>query len=169
VTRLDISYSVGQIRRFMHASRTTHVNAIYRILRYLKGTPGKGIWIKNNKSNDVCGYSDADWAESFDRKSTTNLCTFVGGNLATWKSNKQNFMARSSAETEYRAMASTTSELIWIRQLLTDIRIEARNLMKIFCDNQAARHSIESRLSRANKTYRDGLSLHSRKSSSKIY
>jgi hypothetical protein len=61
VTRPDISYSVSQISKSMYTPRTTHVNVIDRILRYLKGTPGKGIWIKNNDSNDICGYSDADW------------------------------------------------------------------------------------------------------------
>jgi hypothetical protein len=72
----------------MHASRTTHLNAMDRILRYLKGTPINGIWMKNNNYNEICGYSDADWVESFDRKLTTGFCTFVGGNLATWKNKK---------------------------------------------------------------------------------
>jgi hypothetical protein len=69
----------------MHAPRTTHLIAIERILRYLKGTPGKGILMTNNNYNDVCSYSDADWAESFDQKLTTDFCIFVGWNLATWK------------------------------------------------------------------------------------
>jgi hypothetical protein len=96
--------------------------------------------MKNNNSNEICGYFNADWAGSFDRKSTTDFCIFVGGNLATWKSKKQNVVARSSAEIEYRAMESTVSELIWVKQLLMDIGIETRDSMKIFCDNQAARH-----------------------------
>jgi hypothetical protein len=83
VTRPDISFSVSQISKFIHAPRTTHLNVIDRILRYLKGTPRNGIWMKNNNSNEICGYSDADWAGSFDRKSTTDFCIFVGGNLAT--------------------------------------------------------------------------------------
>jgi hypothetical protein len=140
VTRPDISFSVSQISKFMHAPRTTHLNTIDRILRYLKGTPGKRIWMKNNNSNEIYGYSDADWAGSFDRKSTTDFCIFIGRNLATWKNKKQNSVARSSAEMEYRAMASTASELIWIKQLLTDMGIEKKNLMKMFCDSQAARH-----------------------------
>jgi hypothetical protein len=124
----------------MHAPRSTHLEAIHRILRYLKGAPGKGILIKNNKSNDLCGYSDADWAGSYDRRSTTGYCTFVGGNLVTWKSKKQKVVARSSAEAEYRAMAATTSELIWLKQLLKDLYIDIQAPMKMFCDNQAARH-----------------------------
>jgi hypothetical protein len=81
-------------------------------LRYLKGTLGKGVWMKNNNFNEICGYSDADWVRRYDRKSTTSYYTFVGGNLVTWKSKKQNVITRSSAKAEYRAMASTTGELI---------------------------------------------------------
>jgi Reverse transcriptase (RNA-dependent DNA polymerase) len=111
VTRPDIVFAVSIVSQFMHAPRTSHLSTIDIILRYLKGTPGQGIWMKKNVTNNVVGYSDADWARSCDRKSTTGFCTFVGGNLVTWKSKKQNVVARSSAEAEYRAMASTASEL----------------------------------------------------------
>jgi hypothetical protein len=73
VTRPNISFFVSQISRFMHSPRTTHLNAIDRILRYLKGTPGMGVWMKNNNYNDICAYSNADWAESFERKSTARF------------------------------------------------------------------------------------------------
>jgi Reverse transcriptase (RNA-dependent DNA polymerase) len=88
VTRPDISFFVSQISKFMHSPRTSHIDAINRILRYLKGTPEKGIWMKRNNTSTLCGYSDADWAESFDRKSTTGFYIFVGRNLVTWKSKK---------------------------------------------------------------------------------
>jgi hypothetical protein len=65
----------------MHSPRIPYLDVINRILRYLKGTPGKGIWMKRNETNVICDYSDTDWAENFDRKSTTGFCTFVGGNL----------------------------------------------------------------------------------------
>jgi hypothetical protein len=131
---------VSEISQFMYASRTSHLDALTRILRYLKGTPGKGIWIKNNNSNNVCGYSNANWVRSFDGKFTTGLCTFVRGNIVTWKSKKQNVVARSSAKAEYRARTSIASELTWIKQLFTDIGMPAPLPMKMYCDNQAARH-----------------------------
>jgi hypothetical protein len=73
VTRPDFFFSISLISQFMHSPRTQHLGAINRVLRYLKGTPGKEIWIKNINSNKTCGYFDADWARIFNRKSTTGF------------------------------------------------------------------------------------------------
>jgi hypothetical protein len=135
-----MSYSVSQISKFMHAPRSSHLEAIHRILRYLKGALGKGILMKNNSSNEICSYSDANWAGSYDRKSTTGFCTFIGENLVTWKNKKQNVVARSSVEMEYRVMTSTASELIWIKQLLRDMGLKVDKPIQIFYDNQVAQH-----------------------------
>jgi hypothetical protein len=97
----------------MHLPRTTHLDVIDRILRYLKGTPELGIYFKNNNSNKIYDYSDADWVEGFDRKSTIDFCTFIYENIVTWRSKKQSVVNRSSIEMEYRAMTLTESELIW--------------------------------------------------------
>jgi hypothetical protein len=110
------------------------MEAINKILRYLKKTPEKELLINNNNNNNnkICGYSDADWAGSFDRKFITGYYTFVGRNIVTWKSKKQNIVASSSVEVEYQAMASTTSELMWIKQLLTDLNITTHLPIKIY-------------------------------------
>ncbi|KAI5337174.1 hypothetical protein L3X38_016443 [Prunus dulcis] len=141
ITRPDIAYAVSLVSQHMHAPRTTHLQAVKRILRHLKGSPSRGILMKKNGNTIIIGYSDADWAGcTVDRKSTTGYCTFVGGNLVTWKSKKQNVIARSSAEAEYRAMASLTCELIWLRSLLNDLGFTDPEPMTLFCDNQAAIH-----------------------------
>ena len=112
-----------------------------RILCFLKGTPGQGLHMKKHGHHEIMAYSDADWAgDTLDRKSTTGFCTFVGGNVMTWRSKKQSVVAKSSAEAEYRAMSSTTSELIWLRALVEDMGFKVETPMKLFCDNKAAIH-----------------------------
>ncbi|XP_068323337.1 uncharacterized mitochondrial protein AtMg00810-like [Pyrus communis] len=141
ITRPDITYAVSLVSQFMHAPTEAHLNVVKRILRYLKGSIGRGIVMKNNGHTQIIAYTDADWAgNAIDRKSTTGYCTLVGGNLVTWKSKKQNVIARSSAEAEYRAMASTACELIWLKGLLSDLGFSINTPMSLFCDNQAAMH-----------------------------
>ena len=90
----------------MHDPRQPHLDAVYMILRYLKAAPEKGVMFTKNNHLGVESYTDADWAGCLgDRRSTSGYCTFVGGNLVTWRSKKQPMVALSSAEAEYRAMA----------------------------------------------------------------
>ncbi|GAV77753.1 hypothetical protein CFOL_v3_21223 [Cephalotus follicularis] len=139
VTRPDIAFSVSVVSQFLASPKITHWNAVIRILRYLKGNPGRGLVYRDYGHRRVEGFSDADWAGSpVDRRSTTGYCVFVGGNLVSWKSKKQSVVARSSAESEYRAMAHTTCELMWVRQLLTEIGFTEASPMQLWCDNQAA-------------------------------
>ncbi|XP_050107769.1 uncharacterized mitochondrial protein AtMg00810-like [Malus sylvestris] len=105
-TRPDLAYALSVVSQYMHDPGEQHMNAVMRILRYLKGSPGKGILFKRNNHFSVEGYTDADWAGSIDdRRSTSGYFTFVGGNLVTWRSKKQNVVARSSEEAEYRVMS----------------------------------------------------------------
>ena len=111
-TRPDIAYAVSVVSRYMHDPRTGHLEVVYQILRYLKGTPGKGLWFRANCHLNLEGYYDADWASSRDdRRSTSRYCVFVGGNLVSWRSKKQAAVSRSTAEAEHRAMALTLCEL----------------------------------------------------------
>ncbi|XP_062028861.1 uncharacterized protein LOC133744845 [Rosa rugosa] len=67
-----------------------HMDAVYRILRYLKMAPGRGLLFEKKEELEVVGYTDADWAgDKTDRRSTSGYFTFVGGNLVTWRSKKQ--------------------------------------------------------------------------------
>jgi hypothetical protein len=83
-TRPDISYAVNLVSQFMHCPSKDHMDAVGRILQYLKSDPGRGLMFSNNGHLDIEGYTDADWAGNlFDRKSTSGYFTFVGGNLVT--------------------------------------------------------------------------------------
>ncbi|KAK3030877.1 hypothetical protein RJ639_037227 [Escallonia herrerae] len=83
-TRPDIAFAVSLVSQFMHSPREEHLEAVYCILRYLKSSPGKGLFFRKNEHRNLEAYTDADWAGSItDRKSTSGYCIFVWGNLVT--------------------------------------------------------------------------------------
>jgi hypothetical protein len=138
-TRPDIAYAVSVVSRYMHDPRSGHLDSVNRILRYLKSCPGKGILFSNNGDLNIEGYTDADWAGCLDdRRSTSGYCVFVGKNLVGWRSKKQSVVARSTAEAEFRSMASGVCELIWLKLLLRELHLYNGAPLQLYCDNQAA-------------------------------
>jgi hypothetical protein len=121
-TRPDVSYAVSTLSQFMHSPNEAHMEAARGLLRYLKTTPGKGLYIKKSDNRSVSVYTDADWGTcTKERRSMTGYCTYVWGNLVTWRSKKQHVVARSTAEAEFRAMALGICEGLWIKQVMEDI------------------------------------------------
>ena len=108
----------------------------FRTLCYLKGALGLGLLYKLIPLY-VTGFSDADWAGSLSNgQSTSGYCTFVTGNLITWRNKMQNVVAHSSVEAEYRAMAYTASKMLWVPSLLRDFGVDIPIPMQRYCDNQ---------------------------------
>ncbi|WJZ94464.1 hypothetical protein VitviT2T_013319 [Vitis vinifera] len=141
VTRPDISYVVHQVSQYLSAPRSTHYAAVLRILRYLKGTIFHGLFYSAQSPLVLRAFSDADWAgDPTDRRSTTGYCFLLGSSLISWRSKKQTFVARSSTEAEYRALADTTSELIWLRWLLKDLGVSTSSATPLYYDNQSVIH-----------------------------
>ncbi|KAA8550319.1 hypothetical protein F0562_002003 [Nyssa sinensis] len=139
VTRPDISYAVHLVSQFMSAPRSTHYAAVLRILRYVKGTLFHGLHFSSCSSLELHSYSDADWAgDPTDHRSTTGYCFLLGTSLISWRSKKQTVVARSSTEAEYRALADTTAELLWLRWLLTDMGASQLTSSPLYCDNRSA-------------------------------
>ena len=125
----------------MHSPLQSHFDIGLRVLRYLKLAPGSGIgFSKNNSGFKVKAYSDSDWAKCpVTRRSVSGYCVFVNDNLVSWKSKKQNTLSRSSAEAEYRSMASVVCEVMWVLKILSDLGVHDNSLpVDLYCDNKSA-------------------------------
>ena len=122
----------------MHSPREEHFEVAYRILKYLKRKPGRGLIFENHGHSRIETYTDADWAGSItDRRCKSNYCTCIGGNLVTWRSKMQTVVARSSAEAEFRAIAHGIYDLLWLKKLLEDLKVTSPMPMKLYCDKKA--------------------------------
>lgn len=118
LTRPEISFSVNKVCQFLSNPLEEHWKAVKRILRYLSGTLQHGLLLQPaaiQQPMQLLGFCDADWAtDPDDRRSTSGACVFLGPNVVSWWSKKQQLVARSSAEAKYRSMAQLAAELIWI-------------------------------------------------------
>ena len=124
--------------RFQANPKESHLTAVKRILRYLKGTVNLGLWYPKNSGFGLVGYSDSDFAGCrMDRKSTSGSAHFLGDKLVCWSSKKQNCVSQSSAEAEYVAAASCCSQTLWIRSQLRDFGF-ALNHIPLYYDSQSA-------------------------------
>jgi len=138
-TRLDITYVVSVVSKFMHDPREKHLHAVNRIIQYLKSSPGKGLLFKKGEKLSMKVYTNVNYAGSIvDRRSTTSYCMFLDDNLVTWWSKKQNVVARSSAEAEFRTMAQGVCELLWMKIILDDLKIKYEAPTGLACGNKSA-------------------------------
>nr|GEU65867.1 uncharacterized mitochondrial protein AtMg00810-like [Tanacetum cinerariifolium] len=112
-SRLDIMFAVCACARFQVTPKVSHLNAVKRIFRYLKGKPYFGLWYPKDSPFDLVAYLDSDYAgASLDRKSTTGGCQFLGCRLISWQCKKQTVVATSSTEDEYVAAASGCAQVV---------------------------------------------------------
>ncbi|PKU80138.1 Retrovirus-related Pol polyprotein from transposon TNT 1-94 [Dendrobium catenatum] len=139
LTRPDISFAVNKVCQHMQNPLIIHFNDLKRLLRYIQGTLHFGISLFANSKLNLLAYVDSDWAgDSSDRKSTTGYCTFLGSSIVSWSVKKQNAVARSSTEAEYRALASAAAEVTWLRRLLQELNCTQQTATTILCDNTSA-------------------------------
>ncbi|KAK6160279.1 hypothetical protein DH2020_003660 [Rehmannia glutinosa] len=109
--------------RFQSNPKESHMSAVKRIFRYLKGTIQYGLFYPKNENFSLKGYSDSDYAGNIDdRKSTSGSCQFLGDCLVSWFSKKQNCVSLSMAEAEYISAAFCCTQLLWMKQTLADYK-----------------------------------------------
>ncbi|XP_022868004.1 uncharacterized protein LOC111387663 [Olea europaea var. sylvestris] len=137
-SRPDIAFSVGVCVRFQADPKESHFSTVRRIIRYVNGTINHGILFSRESNLELADYSDADWAgNADDRKSTSGGCFYVDSNLVSWMSKKQKSVSLSIAETEYIAVDSCCTQLLWMKQMLSDYGIN-QGTITVFCDNTSA-------------------------------
>lgn len=120
----------------MHDHREQHMNALRRIIRYIKGTSSHGLQIFKSKLNTLTAYSDADWAGCPDtRRSTSGYAIYLGDNLISWSSKRQQTVSRSSTKAEYKGTANAVAETCFLRNLLLKLHLPIRTATLVFCDN----------------------------------
>ena len=113
VTRLDIVYAVSVLSQFMQEPRRVHWERALRVLAYIKRAPRRGLIYQWHSHLHIEAYSDGGYAgDKGNRKSITGSCTYIGGNLVTWRSQKQKVVSCSSAKSEYRVMAKIVREMV---------------------------------------------------------
>ena len=123
----------------MATPRSPHYVVVLRILRYLKGAIFDGLHFYSHSILALQAYSDAYWAsDPTDCQSTIGYCFLLGDSLISWRSKKQTVVTCSNTEAEYRALAATTDELIWLRWLLQDLGVDCSTTTKLHCDNRSA-------------------------------
>lgn len=124
--------------RYQSDPKISHLKVVKRIIKYIAGTSELGIWFSKDTNTYLVGFSDVDWAgDVTDRKSTSCACFFLGNNLVSWYSRKQNCVSFSTAEAEYVPAGSCCGQLIWMNQMLKDYGLSSDTLT-LFCDNSSA-------------------------------
>ncbi|XP_015167207.1 uncharacterized mitochondrial protein AtMg00810-like [Solanum tuberosum] len=127
MTRVDISFAVQVLSQFMHAPKESHMEAALRVVKYIKIAPGLGLLVPSQSSELLTTYCDSDWGTCVQtRKSVTGYLVKFGYAIVSWKSKKQETVARSSAEAEFRSMDSTVAEITWLIGLYKELGVNIK-------------------------------------------
>ncbi|GJR48662.1 hypothetical protein Tco_1316765 [Tanacetum coccineum] len=137
-SRPDIMFSVCLCACFQKAPKTSHLEVVKCIFRYIKGTTHLGLWYPKGTDIETIVYVDSDHAgDCVDRKSTSGICTFMGCCLTSWFSKKQIDLAISITEAEYVSAEKASQQALWMKQALIDYEVRLDDVPIIY-DNKGA-------------------------------
>ncbi|CAA0839217.1 Unknown protein [Striga hermonthica] len=135
----DIANVVHIVSQFMCAPRTTHHSAVLHIILYVKGTLLHDFHFSARSSLALSDYSNEGWAgDHTDHHSTTEFCFFLGDSLISWRNKKQTLVSRLNVNSEYRALVDSTSDVLWLGQLLDHLGAPWSSSTSLHCDSHSA-------------------------------
>ncbi|XP_019092331.1 PREDICTED: uncharacterized protein LOC109129143 [Camelina sativa] len=138
ITRPDLSYAVHILFQFMKAPLVDHWEAALCLVRYLKGSPAQGIFLRSDSELHLSAYCDSDYNGCpLTYRSLSAYVVYLGDSPISWKTKKQKTVSSSSAEAEYRAMAYTLKEIKWLRALMRTLGVVHSHPIDLHCDSQA--------------------------------
>ena len=130
---------VGMVGRFQFAPKKSHLVAVKRIFKSMKGTMTYGLWYPRNQNFQLIAYSDADWEKILDeRKIPSGGAFFLGDSLVAWMSKKQGLISLSTTKDEYIVVATCCTQVLWMIQTLADLEVKYTEPIPIHCDNTSA-------------------------------
>ena len=136
-TRPDTAFPVSKLSQFLKDPSISHQNAAIRVLQYLNSTSHLRLRLGGDLT--CAGYSDADWAEDkLDRHSTSAYAFQIGNGTISWRSKKQPTVSLSRTEAEYKAMSDSCKEALWLRSLLTELKLCPKSSIPLHVDNKGA-------------------------------
>ena len=122
VSKPDVMQVVGQVAWFQATPKESHVLAVKRIFRYLKGIEEFGLWYPKGKYLSLMAYTDVDWVGCFDDRWSTSGATFyLGECLVSWLRNKKSSVSLSTVEAKYIAATTCCTRVLWMKNNLADI------------------------------------------------
>ena len=114
------------------------MGAAKRVLRYIRGTLSFGLRYQKVSNCKLISYTDSDWAGcADDRKNTSSYAHSLGSGVIPWASKKQQTIALSSSKAKYKATASATCQIVWLRRILTNLKEKQDEATIMFCDNKS--------------------------------
>jgi len=136
-TRPDILFPSSTLSQFMQNPSHAHWEAGKRVVCYLKGTRDYALNL-TNPDEGIIAYVDADWGSQHHRHSILGHVVSLAGMLIAWGSKKQSIVALSSMEAEYVVMTNALKDVLWLRNLIAEIRMPITTPTLLHCDNQGA-------------------------------
>ena len=133
----DVCFAVNTLSQHMVDPHHIHWIGAKNLLRYLRATINHGLRYTAGRLR-LHGYTDANWAGSVvDRNSTFGCCFTLSSASISWMSRKRESVALSIVEAEYIAASMACCEVVWLRNLFSELFGHVIDATVILCDNQS--------------------------------